>query len=92
MPARSTIKRPETSFSPRTLQAKDISLWADEVAKTVDPDANITVLYMVNDTPFNPKQMFQIMDEISDQCATNGMTEADLEDLVSVSAQHHRRS
>ena len=79
MPGPSTVDRRHPPFAPRTMPARDISEWARKVARDVDPDVTITVTMHVGDRYV---RLLDAMEACQEEADRNGMTEADLEDIL----------
>ena len=85
MPARSTLERPSPNVSSRNVTADSLPDWARNELR-VSPDSEITAFYVVKNSTtekMKSRQRFlEAMKACQDEAAANGMTEADLEDIL----------
>ena len=85
MPNRSTLERPKRHFASRSVSYDAVPEWARRDLD-VSPDTEVTAFYMVRSTPEqrmeSRKQFMAVMDKCGASAAKNGMTEADLDDIL----------
>jgi len=85
MPARSTLQRPTPNVSSRTVTADSLPDWARDELR-VSPDSEITAFYIVKTSTtekMKSRQKFlDAMDACQKEAAANGMTEAELDDIL----------